>query len=118
MGRLEMPVCARRRGGASLLAFGGTRLPFEGVLRGAQPSLRAGEKFSGGDAAGSTVRHLVALLVARVVSVAGPGQRGAISRGRECGAEIGVVHRTRAPCADRKSAAGLGGPGREFGARP
>ena len=47
LGRLEVPVCPAGRGGASLLAFRRPRLAGQGLLRGTQSPLRAGEELSG-----------------------------------------------------------------------
>ncbi len=47
----------------------GRASPVEGLLRGTQPPVRAGEEFSGGHAAGGAVRRAGALFLARLVHV-------------------------------------------------
>ena len=93
LGGLEMPVCAGRGGGASLLALGGTRIAAEGLLRGAQPAVRAGEELSRRRCCcGRAVRFGGALSLARwSICCEGTGQRGALPRGGQRRTAHGVV---------------------------
>src|SRR5262249_12941966 len=77
---------------ASLLAFRGAGVRLEGVLRRAEPPVRAGEEFSRADATRRAVRHHGPVLVAWMVSATRPGTGGAFPRRRQCGTETGVVH--------------------------
>ena len=74
----------------------GGGLAAQGVLRGAQPPVRPGEKFSGPNAAGGAVRHPGPLRLAFLVSAAGPRQRGAFPRRRPRRPENGMVCAARA----------------------
>ncbi len=81
LGRMALPLRAGGRGGASLLALGGPRLAAEGILRGTQPPVRAGQELSGAHAGRGAIRFAGAILLAFAIYAARPRRGRPVSAG-------------------------------------
>src|SRR5437016_4062826 len=74
-----MRLCAGRGCGASLFVLGGRGVGAEGLLRGAQSPVSAGQEFPGADAVASAILFTRSLLLACTVQPAGAGRSSSVS---------------------------------------